>query len=432
MLKNSAFRTLWSAHTLALLGTNTSLVVIPLLALSVTGASVLQMGLLEASESLAVLLFGLFIGVFADRISGRSAMLIANIVRAIALLTIPAAYFFAELSFIHVFLVVFVIGAGSLLYQASLSKQVITTFPRKDWPAVNSLMEGSSSVTEVGGPGIGGVLVQIFGAPIAVILDAISYISSSFLLIRSNSKNDFSNSLPEDSHESAGKVLKNEKNAFLAGVRFLFSNKIMRYITMAAAHFNFFTAVFFGVYTFYLVRELGFEPLLIGLASVVGGFGGVASAAITSRLMSRAPTTLLFVISLSVPAIAAVLVPVAGLTDSKIVAFSLVALSQFAWSFAIVVNLVMSESIKQMLTPFESIGRVSSAIRWVSLGVEPLGAVAGGIIATFFSPTTALVVGAFGLITSIFWLLPRQGIRSFDLRLALSSEDDAVTPSPTS
>ncbi|PRA11980.1 hypothetical protein CQ015_08530 [Arthrobacter sp. MYb221] len=152
MFKNESFRALWGAHTVALIGTNTSLVVIPLLALTITGATVFQMGLLEAAESLAVLLFGLFIGIYADRVGGRTAMLIANFLRAVALVSIPIAYFFFSLTFTHVFIAVFVVGAGTLLYQSALSKTVVTTFDRKSWPAVNSYMEGSSSVTEVGGP----------------------------------------------------------------------------------------------------------------------------------------------------------------------------------------------------------------------------------------------------------------------------------------
>lgn len=158
LFSNNRLFSLWSAHTIALLGTNTGYVVLPLIALNVAGASVFQMGLLEAAESLAVMLFGIWIGRVPDSIGGKNSLILANVARAVALATIPLAFAVDTIQFWHIFVVVFAIGAGSLLYQSALSTIVVYEFPASQWVKVNSALEGSSSVTETVGPGLGGCL----------------------------------------------------------------------------------------------------------------------------------------------------------------------------------------------------------------------------------------------------------------------------------
>ncbi|MDO4631255.1 MAG: MFS transporter [Corynebacterium sp.] len=213
------FRSLWSAHTIALVGTNTGLIVIPLLALNVTQASVFQMGLLGAAESLAVLLFGIYIGWFVDWLGGRNSMILANVLRAVALSTIPVAYFLGYLTFVQVFIVVFIIGVGTLLYEGAVSSSVVSEFPRSEWSKINSAMEGSSAVTEVAGPGVGGLLVQVIGAPFSVLTDVVMYLFSGVIC--------FFRKDPPKATETTGEAAANEgeeaesRAAVLAGVRFV-------------------------------------------------------------------------------------------------------------------------------------------------------------------------------------------------------------------
>lgn len=431
MPDTSRFSALWSAHTITVAGTNTSLVVIPLLALEAVDAGVLQMSILEATESLAVLLFGLLIGVVADGLGGHRSLLLANAVRVAALLSLPIAFFCFTLTFVHIFAVVFLVGLGTLLYHSALSKTVVTEFPRSRWTRINAYLQGSDSVTEVAGPGIGGILVQWVTAPVAVLFDAACYLVGTAVLAvrrrRSSALLDDDRREhpgqapghaqdPEPGQRDAPEPAAEASRGALAGLRYLLRQPVLRSINFAAAQFNFFTAMFFGLYTFFLVRVLDFSPLLVGLASVAGGVGGVLATVSVDRLTHRLPTAALFVVSLLVPGVVAFLVPLAQGAGAKAAAFVLVAVSQAAWSLAVVVNLVMSETIKQLLTATAKIGAVSAAIRWITLGVEPAGAILGGIAATAFGPTPVMVVAAAGLLSSPAWLGARDGIRSFDLR----------------
>lgn len=414
MPKALAFKTLWSAHTITVVGTNTSLIVIPLLAIEVVNASVFQMSILEATESLAVLFLGLFIGILADLLGGHKSILVANTIRGISLLSIPIGYFYFSLTFIQVFIVVFLIGLGTLLYESAISKLIVTEIPENQWTRVNAYMEGSSSVTEVAGPGLGGLLVQFITAPLAVIFDSLCYFIGAIILIFRNK------SIVVKSTEAKvnpPENLRMEYCTFLVGVKHIFEQKVLKSITLSAAHFNIFTAMYYGVYTFFLVHTLDFTPLVVGLSSVAAGLGGILATLTVERATKRFSTAVLFIASLTIPGIVSLLVPFSGTINEISIVFALVAFSQFAWSYSIVINLVMSETIKQTLTNSEMIGKVSSSIRWITLGFEPIGAIIGGILATWLGTSFVLYASSIGLITSIVWLIPKNGIRSFDMRM---------------
>ncbi|QEV19097.1 MFS transporter [Streptomyces alboniger] len=424
MLKDSSFRSLWTAQTVSLFGTQASVVIIPLLALGTLDASAFEMGLLGSAESLAVLLLGLWVGMTADRYPRRSVMVTANILRLLLIGMIPVAYALDVLSIPLLFVTVFLVGALTLLYDSALSSHVVLTFDRRQLPKINSYMEGSTAVSEVAGPGLGGLLVQALGAPLALVADVCSYIASTVLLLgsgdstRKGAKEEAKNTGEEDAEAGHEDAEQETVKGALSGFTWAFSHRVLRPVIVSAAHFNFFTAMFFAVYTYYVVKELGFSPLLVGLASAAGGLGGVLSATAASTFMSKVRTRLLYVLSLVVPTVGAFLVPGSELLGSSVLQFLSVAAGMFLWSFAIVVNLVMSETIKQMVTPSHMIGQVTSAMRFTTLGFEPIGALVGGTVSQFLSPTTALVIAACGLATSITWVVFNRHLGMYDVNEA--------------
>ncbi|MER6133999.1 MFS transporter [Streptomyces sp. NPDC001815] len=416
MLKDRAFRSLWIAQTVSLFGTQASVVIIPLLALGALDATAFQMGLLGSAESLAVLILGLWVGTVADRFPRRAVMVTANLLRLVLIGLIPLAYVLDALSIPLLFALIFLVGALTLLYESALSSHVVSAFDRSSLPKVNSYMEGSNAVSEVAGPGLGGVLVQFLGAPLALVADVCSYVVSTVLLLGSGEQK--KGEEEKDSEEATDPDEQESVKSVLSGITWAFSHPILRPVIVSASHFNFFTSLFFAVYTFYVVKELGFSPLLVGLASAAGGLGGVLSAMSAAAFMNRFRTRLLYTVSLAVPAVGAFLIPASEMTSSTLLQFLAVATGQFLWSFSIVVNLVMSETIKQMVTPTHMIGRVTSAMRFTTLGFEPVGAIVGGTLSTLLSPTAALVIAASGLATSIVWVISNRHLGTYDVNAA--------------
>ena len=105
------------------------------------------------------------------------------------------------------------------------------------------------------------------------------------------------------------------------------------------------------------------DHVAVGLAATCSGIGGIVSSVAAGALIRRMASGPLFIATLFAPALAALLVPLSALTIEygNAVVIALVCVSQFVWSFTVTVNLVLSESIKQVTARNGCSGR---SARW--------------------------------------------------------------------
>ncbi|HLY12875.1 MAG TPA: MFS transporter, partial [Candidatus Limnocylindrales bacterium] len=185
--RHADFMKLWAGQTVSELGSVVTRTAVPLVALLVLGAGPLQMALLVVSGSLAVLLVGFVAGAWVDRLLRRPLLIWADAIRAIVLLSIPAAYVAGVLRIEQLYLVVFVEGCLGALFDAAYPAYVPSLIGVDRVVEGNSKLATSASLAEIGGPGFAGALVQVIGAPLAILVDAVSFVVSaiSLLLIRS-------------------------------------------------------------------------------------------------------------------------------------------------------------------------------------------------------------------------------------------------------
>src|SRR6476646_5472199 len=184
--RHADFMKLWAGQTVSELGSVVTRTAVPLVALLVLGAGPLEMALLVVSASLAVLLVGFFAGAWVDRLRRRPLLIWADAIRAVVLFSIPAAYQMGVLRIEQLYVVVFVEGCLGALFDAAYPAYVPSLIGVDHVVEGNSKLATSSSLAEIGGPGLGGGLVQVIGAPLSILVDAISFVVSaiSLLLIR--------------------------------------------------------------------------------------------------------------------------------------------------------------------------------------------------------------------------------------------------------
>ncbi|MCH6161604.1 MFS transporter [Streptomyces marispadix] len=392
-LAATGFFRLWTGESASLVGSQVTLFALPLVAVLVLDASAWEMGLLGAAGSLAVLLFGPSIGAWVDRMDRRSAMQTANVLRCLLLLLVPAAYLLDALHLWLLLLVAFAVGGLSLLFDTAMAGYVPALVGRR-LVAANSWMQSTVSVSDTAGPGLAGALVQVLGAPLAILADAASYLVSMTALQR------LPKAPPGEAEEE-----QTHFRAVAAGFLLVLRDRVQRPMMLAATHFNLFTAMFFAVYMLYLIKVLGFSPLAVGLLNVAGGLTGLLGAWISSRVAERFGYGTVLTVVYAIPGVAALLVPAAQLFDGPLPAV-LVGASTALWSFSVTVNLILSETIKQALVPSGMLGRVTSVIRVTSWGVEPVGSLLGGAIASSaLGLRYTLVLAGAGVFTSMFWTL---------------------------
>lgn len=312
---------------------------------------------------------------------------------------------------------------SELGFDISRTGYTVSLVPRDRLPHANALIEGANAIGEGIGPSVGGWLFDTLGVALSLLFDFVTYVCSSLLVLlnvleRRKRKTAAASEHTPRQDESA-RVKTDDENDddgdVLSGLRFVWGNGIIRSIALSTGQFNFFTAAFFTIYYVFVVRVLHMDHVAVGLAATCSGIGGIVSSVAAGALIRRMASGPLFIATLFAPALAALLVPLSALTIEygNAVVIALVCVSQFVWSFTVTVNLVLSESIKQVTAPERLLGQVSSVERIIALAAEPIGALAGGPFADMIGEDIALYLCAVGLAASTAWALDEHGILSF-------------------
>ena len=179
LLRERVFRRYWEASTISMFGDQISGIALPLAAVLVLHVGAAQMGYLTALEWLPSLLFGLHAGVWVDRHGRRRVtMIVADLGRAALFASIPVCYALHVLTLTQLYLVTFAAGTLSIVFNVSDATLFVSIVPPERYVDGQSLIYGSRALSFVGGPSIGGVLVQLLSAPFAVVADALSFLGS--------------------------------------------------------------------------------------------------------------------------------------------------------------------------------------------------------------------------------------------------------------
>ena len=437
-LISPSFSRILAGQVISEIGSNATAVIIPLIAVITLQSSSFELGILNASESLAAALFGLFIGKWCDRIGSDKTMLASNLIGALATGILAIVLFTHHLSFIILIVLMLILGIASLGFDVSRTGYVVALVPQNCIPHANSLIEGANAVGEGIGPSIGGWLFNSVGSAVSLVIDFISYLVSSFLVFwnihlnrqhlahydseireeeeakEDKDKKEAEADRKETEEDETEATESKEKNSYLTGFRFVFSNGIIRSVALSAGQFNFFTAAFFTVYYIFVVRSLKMNPLQVGLADTFSGIAGILSAVTTGKIIKKLPSGPLYISSLILPALAGALVPISGaLSLTSTGATLLTCCAQFLWSFSMTVSVILGESIKQVVTPKGMLGQVSSAERMIAFIADPVGALVAGALSAPLGEQNMLYICVIGLASSVLWTIGRKGILSF-------------------
>jgi MFS family permease len=400
VLQEREFRRFWLGETVSLFGDQITLIALPLVAVLELHASAAQMGYLGAAELVPALLFSLHFGAWADRRGRRrQTMIFTALGRAALLATIPVVWAFDALTLAQLYVVGFMVGTLSVLFFVSYSTLFVSLVPRARYLEANSLLNGSRALSFVGGPSFGGLLVQVFSAPGALLVDAVSFLVSAACL-RSISP-------VEPPTEKA------ERGHLKAGMRYLWRSPVIRASLLATATINFFNFVFWALFILYVTRTLGVSPGVLGLVLGAASVGGVIGSLVTGRISRRIGVGPAFALGCVLFPAPLVLVPLAGGSDWTILACLFAA--EFGSGFGVMILDIASGTIKAALVPDRLRARVSGAYMVVNYGVRPVGAIVGGALGTWIGLHTTLWIASIGAIVGALWLLPSPVLRLREL-----------------
>ena len=397
--ESSVFRRYWGAHTISLFGDQISLLALPLVAVLSLDASATQMGYLTAVGLAPTLLLSLHAGAWVDRRGRRrEAMIAADIGRALLLLSVPVAYAFDALGFAQLFIVAFAVGALSVLFGVADASLFVSIVPRERFVEGSSLLNGSRAFSYVAGPSTAGLLVRALSAPVAMVADALTFLSSALLLGRIR---------PEEAPPDV------DGGGIRSGIEFVKSSPIVRPTLLATATINFFNFMFWALFVLYATRTLGIGAGALGLvlgAGAVGGLVGSAVAGRISRAIGLGPCLALGCIVFPLPLL---LVPLASASERT--ALGLLFLAEFGSGFGVMLLDISAGAIFSSVVPHELRSRVSGAYMFMNYGVRVFGSLAGGWLGASLGLTPTLWIATVGALTGVLWLLPSPVLRLRDV-----------------
>lgn len=400
------FRRLWLAQTLSLIGGQVSYLALPLTAAISLQATPAQMGLLTAMGALPSLLIGLFAGDAVDRRPRRPILVLADLGRAILLATIPLAWLIGALSMPLLYVVAFLVGTGSLFFEIAYQALVPSLLARSRLVEGNSLLELSRSATEVIGPTLAGGLLQFLKAPLAIAVDAASFLASATLIARIQSRE-----APPARSAMAGSMWRSA----LAGVREVGQSAPLRALAVSLAAIGMFNAVIEAVVILYLTRSIGLAPAVLGLVFAVGSIGFIIGAMLPARLVRRLGVGPTLAGAIAVVGLSDLVLPLVG-QDLRWVVLA-VGLGQFFFGLGLTVFRVVQISVRQTLVPDHLLGRVGGILNVLGWGIAPLGAIVGGLLGQVIGLRSTLIVGAMLEAATALWIWqsPLWAMRHLDL-----------------
>jgi len=395
----------WAAETISQLGSQVSLLALPLVAALTLGATPFQVGLLAAAGSAPTLVVGPFAGVWVDRLRRRPMLIAPDLGRAALLALIPLAAVLGRLDMALLSVIAFLSGTFSVFAGVAYSSYLPSLVRRDELVDGNSKLEVSRSSAQVIGPGAAGSLIGLAGAPLAVAVDAASFLLSGLILLRIRT--------PEATPRPRGEARVWQQIA--EGVRAVRRQAVLRALVLCTATTEFFAYVFFAVYVLYFTRELGLTPEAIGLVFAIGGAGALIRALLAGPARRRFGQGPAIVGAQVLFGLSGLVIPLAALFPG--IALEMVVASEFAqWLTIMIVN-VNALSLRQALTPDRLRGRVNATFRFLVGGSQPLGSLVGGALGGPIRLPWTLVVGEIGMLLAAGRLLasPLRRLREPEL-----------------
>jgi predicted MFS family arabinose efflux permease len=369
---------LWTGESVSLLGTAVSTICIPLLAVATLNASPFMVGLLATGSWLPWLLVGLAAGALTDRTLPRPVMVTCNSVSSALLLSVPVAHWLGVLTIWHLIVVALGVGFCGVFFLSAFHVYIPDVVAPHHLAAANSRLQGSVAATRLAGPGFGGLLAAAVGAAFGVLLNALTFLYSTYCLLRTKPQ-------PRPPHPE-GQRRTGFWQECSGGLRYLVADPYLRTIAVYAGTANLAAAALQAVEIVFTIREVGLNAGTVGVLIGLGGLGGVIGAAAAGRVITALGDARALVLAGVLTSPFSLLVPLTS-RGWGVVFFLAGTIVPF---IGLIVANVVIDSFRQGYCPRVLLGRMVASTRFISYGAGAIGAVAGGTVTEVFDVRTAI------------------------------------------
>jgi MFS family permease len=388
------FMTFWAGQAFSQFGAQITELAIPVLAVLVLNATEFEVGVLTAANVAAFLVVGLPAGAWIDRMRKRHVMIWADAVRAVVLGMVPVLWLTGTLQIWHLVVVALIMGIATVFFDVSNQSLVPSLVRRGHIAEANGKLQSTEQLANLAGPAVGGWLIGIIAAPLAIVVTVGTYLVSFVAMLFTHDAE--VKRAPEDNQP----ILKEIGE----GLRWVFGNPLLRRIVATTGFANLFGTMSFTLLPIFLLRVLELSPTQMGVIFSLGAVGGLVGAMATPHIVKyfgEARTLPISVIGFS---IAPVLLPVATLVPQ--IAFPFLVVQMFIMSFTVLLYNITQVTFRQRITPPRLLGRMNASIRFCVWGVMPIAALVAGALGTWIGVVPTLWIAAvFELLAGLFVII---------------------------
>jgi MFS family permease len=402
------FRRLWLARTVSGFGSEITYLALPLLAATTLDATPAQMGVLTAAGTLPNLVLGLWAGVWVDRTRRRPLMIMADLVRALVVGLVALAALLGALRFPYLVVATFISGSLGLLAGIADNALLPALLRREELAEGNAKLAQSDALVEGIGPGAASVMIQVLTAPVAIVLDAVSFLLSALLLRRIAVEE------PRPSVEQ-----RSVWHDIREGFRFVWRERVMRATVAIGVTLELTGGMTDALWLLYITRTLGLPVTVIGAFFAVGAITAFLSAAVAERLTER--WSIGRVIGFGALTICAGWLVVYSAGGPPPLAITIILLGGLVGSFGNTLYNISADTMQQTVTPQHMLGRVGATEVVLAGGALPVGALIGGVLASYLDVRTTLLLAGGGrvpiivaIIAATLWRVTNDGRRTAD------------------
>jgi MFS family permease len=414
MVGSRDFRRLWVGETISQLGSQLSIVALPVLAVESLQADAGQMGVLTACETLAFLIVGLPAGAWVDRWHKRRVLVANDLLRVLLYGWVPLAWWLGVLTLWQLFVVATLVGICTVFFDVAYQSYLPHLVEGEQLVSGNSRLQASESVAQVAGPAVAGGLLHVISAPIVIAADAFSFLVSALFVSRIRQRE-----TPPARHER--RPLRIE---IAEGLGFVVRHRLLRRIVACTSLGNLFGSMTAALFVLFVLRDLGLSTGFVGVvfsASAVGGLAGALVSEPVARLLGPGRT---IPVSAMLMAPAVALTPLSALASGPWTVALLIGGGAMYFGVVVIYN-ITQVSYRQRVCPPNLLGRMNASVRFIVWGTQPIGALVGGFLGAVFGIVPVLWITVAGTVLAALpvAISPLMGMKDIP--------DDPLVPTVT-
>jgi MFS family permease len=371
----AGFSRFWWGEAVSGFGSAVTVLALQTLVVVTLQGSAVQVGWLNSARWLPYLVLGLVVGALVDRVRRRPLMIATDLTRGVLLALIPLAWAFDLLGFPLLLVLVVLFGTASLINDAASMSFLPRLVSRAQLQRAHARLDGADAVAQTAGPAVAGALIRVIGAPLAVLVDAVTYLFSAAMVV----------SLRGVAEPAATPLSTRSLGGLGAEIRvgavWVYAGSGLARLAVATHVWFAGQAVVLVVIAPYAFIQLQLSPFELGLVFAVGGVGALTGATFSTAVGNRLGTGGTIICSYAVSAVGVLIMVAAGLTATGLGAAAVLAAGQFCHGWAMGVGNSHEMSYRQALTPDALQARTNITMRSLNRAVVVIVSPIAGLLA---------------------------------------------------